>query len=500
MVRNVLFLGGALAACGLFSLAHAGCNNSNNSRRDGGATSDGEGGTLAFSFRPEGCDYTVSPPASLALTDLATDDPNAAADAPLRVRLGLGGGTLKGAAGYADPTTSAAITWETAQKHAAAKIKIGTDAGTLTEVHTGYSWTTPPPSIGLGGKEPETYMHEVHVCGLSAGTKYFYQVGGGSPEVWSDVQSFTTVPSSGKLLVGVSGDARDRVETWQLLQGRMRDANVHMQLFSGDLVFVGQLQSLYREWIDAAWKDPNDPSKFLTFGQQLFVPIAGNHENEAARFYAAFAMPGDGDYPETYGSFDVGNTHFVMFDDQPLALAQESPQAKTSLSWLEADLEKADADRAAHPYVVVLNHRGVYTTSLHAADGDVLLTRSSLAPIFDRHHVDLVINGHDHEYERSKPLKAGANPSGEPQIQPSIAEGTVYVVCAGAGADPYDVGQFESTYREVAKAFGGSTPYTGVYCMLTLDERTLSLKAYGLKPAGGGIAGDDLIDSLDWTK
>lgn len=499
-MRNVFFLGFALAACGLLSLVHAGCDNTNNSRRDDGTGTGLDGAAIAFSFKPDGCAYTVSPPAALALTDLAVDDPNATADAPVRVRLGLGGNTIKGGTGYADPSTSAAFTWETERKHAAAKIKIGTDPAALTDVHTGYSWTTPPPSIGLGGKEPETYMHEVHVCGLTAGTKYYYQVGGGSPEVWSAVQSFTTVPKSGKLRIGISGDARDRVETWQLVQSRMRDAAVHMQLFSGDLVFVGQLQSLYREWIDAAWKDPNDASKFLTFGQQLFVPVAGNHENEAARFYAAFAMPGDGDYPETYGSFDVGNTHFVMFDDQPLALAQESAQAKASLAWLSADLEKADADRAAHPYIVVLNHRGVYTTSLHATDGDVLLTRSSLAPLFDKHHVDLVMNGHEHEYERSKPLKAGATPSGEPQIQPSAANGTVYVVCAGAGADPYDVAQVDSSYREVAKTFGGSTPYTGVYCTLTLDERSMSLKAYGLKPAGGGIAGDDVIDSLDWTK
>lgn len=498
---RIYFALAALTTGAMIASASLGaCNNTNNTKRDAGATDNGEGGVLAFTFTPKGCAYTISPPAALALVDLKEDDSAAASDTPIRVRLGLGGATTKGAAGYADPSTTAAFTWETAQKHAAAKVKFGTDPTALTDVRTGYSWTTPPPDIGFGGSEPENYMHEVHVCGLTAGTTYYYQVGGGSPEVWSATQSFTTVPSTGKILVGVSGDARDKVETWQILQGRMRDAAVHMQLFTGDIVFVGALQSLYSTWIDAAWKDPNDPNKFLTFGQQLFVTIAGNHENEAARFYANFAMPGEGPYAETFASFDTGNTHFVLFDDQPLALALESEQAKASLRWLDEDLAKANTDRANHPYIVVLNHRGVYTTSLHAADGDVLSIRSALSPLFDKHHVDLVINGHDHEYERSKPLHAGNPSSGEPVIMSSTSEGTVYVVCAGAGADPYDVGEFDSAYREIAKGFGKGTPYSGVYCTLELDAKTLGLKAYGLKPAGGSLAGDDLIDSLDWSK
>ena len=63
-------------------------------------------------------------------------------------------------------------------------------------------------------------MHEVHVCGLNPATTYYYQVGGGASgaEVWSATQSFTTVPASGTVTIGISGDARDQVSTFQLVQ------------------------------------------------------------------------------------------------------------------------------------------------------------------------------------------------------------------------------------------------------------------------------------------
>src|SRR5262249_45916033 len=161
---------------------------------------------------------------------------------------------------------------------------------------TGYVWTTPPPTAGAGVDEPPTHMHEVHVCGLTPGKTYYYQVGGGAPgaEVWSATQSFTTVPTGGKVTVGILGDARDKVDVWQLVHKRMKNAAVNLQLISGDIVDIGSFEHLYANWLDAIWKDPADATKFLTLGEQMFVPIAGNHENEAARFYGAFAIPGDG--------------------------------------------------------------------------------------------------------------------------------------------------------------------------------------------------------------
>lgn len=449
-----------------------------------------------FTFQPKGCAYSVYVPLAFAFTDFAPDD-TSAVDAvsavPARVRLGLGGGTTMGQAGYADPSTTAAFTWETKGPTHAAKVKLGADPGTLMDVHAGYSWTTPAPKAALGADEPETYMHEVHVCGLAPGKTYYYQVGGGpaGSEVWSMTQSFTTIPTTGKVMVGLLGDARDQVATWQLVGSRMRDAGVNIELVSGDLVDVGTIASLYAKWLDAIWKDPADASKFLTLGQIMMVPVAGNHENEAARFFGNFAIPGDGPYAKKFSSFTVGNAHFVMLDDEQIAV-NDTPtdEVKAQLAWLDADLAKANADRATHPFIVAISHRALVSSSRHAADSDVLLTRGALMPIFDKYAVDLVVNGHDHEYERSNPVKAGTPANGPVAVQAS--GGTVYMIAAGAGADPYEVGTGAVDYRAKTTKYGSGTAYIGCYAIATLEAKTLTVTAYGLKTAGP----DDVIDTF----
>lgn len=255
-----------------------------------------EAGAAFVSYRGAGCLYDVIPPERHAFADLALDDPGSPGAAPLRVRLGLGGDTTKGAPGYADPSRTAVLTWETAEMVRAARIRFGETPAALTDVRPGYSWTTPTPEGGFGNNEPPTSMHEVHVCGLEPGRTYYYQVGGGTPEVWSATQSFTTVPAVGPITVGILGDARDYVEVWQAAQRRMRDRAVNLQITTGDLVTFGTQQSLFDKWLGAIWKDPGDPNRFVTLGQQMMVMVAGNHENEAARFFGAFAAPGTGPY------------------------------------------------------------------------------------------------------------------------------------------------------------------------------------------------------------
>jgi len=479
-------------------VATAGAAGACSSKSSGGGSTPGDdGGTTSqgYTFQPNGCAYKVVVPATFAFTDFAADDAAAAGVAPTRVRIGLGGATTMGQPGYADPSTTAAFTWETASATNAAKVKIGTDPNALTDVHAGYSWTTPPPVAGLGADEPETHFHEAHVCGLTPGKTYYYQVGGGSPEVWSATQSFTTVPSSGKVTVGLLGDARDQFTTWQLVHQRMRDAGVNLMLVSGDIVDIGTIASLYAKWLDAIWKDPADTSKFLTLGQVMMVPIAGNHENEAARFFGNFAIPGDNQYAKKYASFNAGNTHFVMLDDEQIAV-NETPtdEVKAQLAWLDADLAKANADRAAHPFIVVVSHRALVSSSRHALDSDVLQTRGALVPIFDKYAVDLVVNGHDHEYERSNPVKAGTPPTGPVVVQSS--GGTVYLIAAGAGADPYEVGTGSVDYRKTTTKFGQGTPYIGCYAIATLDANKLTIEGFGLKSGAGP---DVSIDKFELT-
>jgi hypothetical protein len=119
--------------------------------------------------------------------------------------------------------------------------------------------------------------------------------------------------------------------------------------------------------------------------------------------------------------------------------------------------------------------------------------------VFDKYHVDVVINGHDHEYERSLPLVAGSPPSGAPVVKQTPADGTVYFVNAGAGADPYKVASYTSDYRDGDPIqLGSLSPkgYIGCYALMVLDGKKMTITGYGMKPSSTGVAGDDVINTF----
>ncbi|TQJ90206.1 hypothetical protein FBY22_0979 [Streptomyces sp. SLBN-31] len=85
-----------------------------------------------------------------------------------------------------------------------------------------------------------------------------------------------------------------------------------------------------------------------------------------------------------------------------------------------------------------------YSTSTHASDGGV---RAEWLPLFARHQVDLVINGHNHVYERTDAVRGGAVGRAVPigaSTDPT-RDGTVYVTAGGGGRDLYG---FPSGVRE----------------------------------------------------
>lgn len=85
---------------------------------------------------------------------------------------------------------------------------------------------------------------------------------------------------------------------------------------------------------------------------------------------------------------------------------------KTQLAWLETELSKSKA-----AWKIVYGHHPIYSSG-HYGDNQVFI--KSFTPIFKKYNVQLYINGHDHNYERTK-----------------VINGTTYLVCgAGAGTRP----------------------------------------------------------------
>jgi hypothetical protein len=71
--------------------------------------------------------------------------------------------------------------------------------------------------------------------------------------------------------------------------------------------------------------------------------------------------------------------------------------------WLEATLQAASADHGID-WIVVQMHQDALSSSKHGNGSDKGI-RETWLPLFDRHGVDLVLCGHDHDYERSWPVR-----------------------------------------------------------------------------------------------
>lgn len=326
---------------------------------------------------------------------------------PHRIHLGLVG----------DPARSIAIQWRTRDETTRA-----------TTVQYGVGDTLDRTAEGLTfvyateydlDDAPLVRVHEVHLCGLEPDTEYSYRVGGVTKdgvEHWSEPARFrtapeTTQPDAEVVILGI-GDTRGAYGKWGEMLSLAHGMHApDLILFSGDAVGVGEFQSEWDEWYAAA-----EP----VLRRVPLVSAHGNHEVNAIHYYAQAMLPGN----EEWFSFDYGPLHAVVLNDTP---ADEADLMGRQAAFLDADLAAA----AGAPWTIVMHHKPQWSASNHGGQRDL---RAAWGSIIDAHGVDLVLNGHDHNYERTKPLRGGV-------VQASPTEGTTYVVAGSAGAPLYSAGE-----------------------------------------------------------
>lgn len=257
-------------------------------------------------------------------------------------------------------------------------------------------------------------VHQAHVCGLTPGTTYSYQVG--SDGHWSEVYTFHTAPDveanpDAEVVFGFVGDSRGGYDVWAQLSAQIKQRTPDLVLFSGDAVTFGLTQIEWEQFLDEA-----QPLLATT----PIVIANGNHEANAINFYSLFALPGD---QENFG-FDYGFARIFVANDTP-----EDPSALTTLipTAIDADF----TDHASARWKMLMHHRPMWSSG--ARHGSSVQLQTAWGPVVDEHRLDLVLNGHEHQFEISKPLTGGV-------VQPSNATGTVYVVAGGAGAELYGFG------------------------------------------------------------
>jgi 3',5'-cyclic AMP phosphodiesterase CpdA len=233
----------------------------------------------------------------------------------------------------------------------------------------------------------------------------------------------------------------------QALQQALLKGPPDFILFSGDSCLLGVDQS---EW--DAWWMAEDP----VLASIPMIAAHGNHDVNSVNFFSQMALPGD----EQNYDLDLGPVHLSVANDTPLDVSAVMGMNATLLS--QHVMEGVGA-----PWNLVMHHKPVFSASAGPHPEDQLPQQNYWSPIYDMYHVDMVFNGHDHDYERTKPMN-----NKMPVTSP--ANGTVYVVVGSAGAELYDNGtSFWTAYSEKTYAFS----------MLTVRQGMLKLDAY--RPTDG---------------
>jgi hypothetical protein len=436
--------------------------------------SDGGGVVRQITYTPEGCGYEVI--SATGRSAALHSDVLGATPAPDHLHASFSG----------PATTTFAVNWRTVGSDTlAAQVLYGTDQvavaaadgpGTGVSVQSGHSV--------VYDRAGAFRIHEAHVCGLTASTRYFYKVGG--PGAWSSVFDVSTSPAIGTTEIwrfALAGDSRDDPGIFAETQLHIQEAAVDLEMFSGDAVIAGINQPAWDSFFEAT---SGTVSVQDVLARIPFMVVNGNHDSLAVNYLAQFAMPqqvsaGEDADGEQWYSFDYANAHFAVLDDQVTAAVVDQ-----EATWLRADL--AAVNRTTTPWIIVVHHSPMYTTGVHTPD---LTTRAAWQPIFDEFSVDLVLNGHNHSYERSAPIRDFAPGTTDGVIQatgangiPVAGNGTMYVVSGGAGAplyaiDPPTTGTIvaESTYH---------------YVIIEIEGKTMRYHAYRL-------AGTDL-DVFEYTR
>lgn len=165
--------------------------------------------------------------------------------------------------------------------------------------------------------------------------------------------------------------------------------------------------------------------------------------------------------PSVY-SFTYANLAVVSLDANDLTSeipASTGYSGGAQVAWLEQRLAAFRSDSSIDFIVAFFHHCAFSTSKTHASDGGV---RDALAPLFDKYSVDLVVQGHNHQYERTNPIRAARSTRQAPDgstVRPA-QDGTTYVL-AGSGGRPRYPFQPGSQERYRGDGIRDSSPGAG---------------------------------------
>jgi predicted phosphodiesterase len=180
-------------------------------------------------------------------------------------------------------------------------------------------------------------------------------------------------------VIGDSGTGdQPQYQTAQVLNDWRADFPFDLVLMLGDNIYGRSRPADYRRKFE-------EPYRALLDAGVKFYAALGNHDDPAERSYEKFNMKG-----QNYYTFKApqGGVRFFALDSNYMD--------KKQLDWLEKELQAAGSD-----WKVCFCHHPLYSSGMkHGPDEEL---RGILEPLLVKYHVDVVLAGHEHFYERILP-------------------------------------------------------------------------------------------------
>ena len=298
---------------------------------------------------------------------------------------------------------------------------------------------------GLNGQTVFTY--HARLAGLRPGSTFHYSVTADNDRHRGNPLSaaFQTAPVGRAPFRWTSyGDLATPVTSWANSSPQSRYAVETVERFkplfhllNGDLCYA----NLNAAAQPAVWADFGNTTQ-ISAAFRPWMPCPGNHEiefNNGAQgfnsYLTRYTLPHNGThFPGLWYHFKVGSALFislsaddVIYQDSGAFVAGPAPLLPSTNTgnapirpgtsfyirgysggeqtrWLEKTLSDASKDDDID-WIIVQMHQDALSSSKNGNGSDKGI-RETWLPLFDRYGVDLVLCGHDHDYERSWPVRS----------------------------------------------------------------------------------------------
>jgi hypothetical protein len=220
------------------------------------------------------------------------------------------------------------------------------------------------------------------------------------------------------LVVGAVGDGANGLGRERTVTNMVASWKPDLFLYLGDVYLEGTDTEFYNWYGHDGSAVPPFQQLYARF-RAITAPTVGNHEYYGPEGEIPYADYWNmGATARHYYSFDAGGWHVISLDSTGIGQYDRTAPGTPQYAWLAADL--AASDRRGDRCTLVFFHHPMWHKT-----GQFVARLAPWWSLFAAHGVELVLNGHIHDYERWRPMNA----NGEP------LQGGVTQIVAGTGGE-----------------------------------------------------------------